>query len=89
MGPDLVSTCKAYDYPIWCALSASAPLSRLCKLCLSGPQGSGYYWYLFNIGLHRENLNIFFSQTVRPGVTKFGVQHYLVHLYKDGSNFAP
>ena len=51
-----------------------------------GGGGGGQFFY---IGLYRENVIIFLSETTGPRALIFGMYHHLVDLYQVCSNKAP
>ena len=55
-----------------------------------GVESSPILWVLgFDIEIKKEILKIFLSQTVRAGAFIFGMQHHLVTLYQNTSNYGP
>ena len=45
--------------------------------------------HMFNMGLYRENIKIFWSETTRHRALIFGMKHHLVDLYQICPNYAP
>ena len=44
---------------------------------------------MFYIGLYRESIKIFLSETTRPRALIFGMKHHLVNLWIVCSNYIP